>query len=263
MNTDSGLIATVPNGRDLGGKATDRGARVRPGVLFRSAAPTQDAASAALTALDVRTVFDLRTSAERAAQPARLPDHVTGVVADMLADAPGSGAASMSALAEPLLRGERVDVTAGEVETLMLESYRGFVTLPSAQRATAAYLTAVGTSTGQGAVLFHCTAGKDRTGFLAALTLRLLGVHGDDILADYLASGPEVAKALAPFEAMISTKGIDASALRPAIEVREQYLQASWDALAEAFGSLDDYLTEGLGLAPQPTRDALAERLLL
>lgn len=252
----------MPNGRDLGGRTTAGGAQLRRGVLYRSAAPTNDEAAAALGVLDVRTVVDLRTSSERTAQPDKLPTTAARLVADMLADAPDTGAASLSALMEPILRGEQVDVSEQQVEALMLESYRGFATLPSALRATAAYLDAVTAPMQPGAVLFHCTAGKDRTGFLAALTLRLLDVADDDITADYLASGPQLAKALAPIEAMLAANGIDASALRPALEVREQYLQAAWDALDEAFGSLDTYLSGGLGIAAGDTRDALAQRLL-
>ena len=108
--------------------------------MFRPRLPRTRAAAQALLDLDVRTVFDLRTTPEREAQPDDLPTEVRGIVADMLADAPGSGAASLGRLAADAFAGRSVSLDADDVDAMMLESYRSFVTLDSAKNATADFL---------------------------------------------------------------------------------------------------------------------------
>ncbi len=254
MSTD-----VLPNGRDLGGHRTSGGPVVATGHIFRSAAPGDDDSRAALAALGITTVVDLRTQPERDQRPDLLPASTRHVIADILADAPSSGAASMGSMATAVLGGE-TDVAAVEVRAVMIDSYRTFVTLPSARRATADVLSLL-VSQDAGPVLLHCTAGKDRTGWLVALLLTILDVPAEDVLADYLASGPAVSKLLAPYLAAASDAGHDIAAFAPALTVDEAYLDAAWEAMSEAYGSLTNYLAGGLGLAPD-FRDRLGARLL-
>lgn len=240
---------------------TRSGAVIRTGLALRSAAPTGAQAQAALTSLDVRTVVDLRTEPERTSQPDDLPEAVEHVIADVLADQPDAGAASVGSLAAAAMSGEGSPLTAAQVKALMISSYDAFVTLTSARRATAETLTRLASAESDHAVLFHCTAGKDRTGWMAALTYRILDVDPDEVMADYLASGPIVAAMLEPLRAGIEARGIDLTALAPAMTVEPEYLDTAFDAMVREFGTLARYLTDGLGL-PADFGDRMAARLL-
>jgi protein-tyrosine phosphatase len=143
----------------------------------------------------------------------------------------------------------------------MISSYEAFVTLPSARRATAETLTRLAAAQPDQAVLFHCTAGKDRTGWMAALTYHILEVDPDEVMADYLASGPIVAAMLEPMREGIEARGIDLTALAPAMTVEPEYLDTSFEVMVREFGTLASYLTDGLGL-PEDFQDRMAASLL-
>src|SRR3546814_227126 len=98
-----------------------------------------------------------------------------------------------------------------------------------------------------GPVLVHCSAGKDRTGFLSALLLRLLGAGSTDILADYMISNSASAKAaLRPeIERRFAVHGRPAprdAILEAILGVSPAYLEASFAAIVAAEGSIAAYL---------------------
>jgi protein-tyrosine phosphatase len=104
-------------------------------------------------------------------------------------------------------------------------------------------------------LLFHCTAGKDRTGVAAMLLLAALGVEEEVIHHDYLATNrlwrrdAEVAAGLPPAvaEALLS--------------VQPAFLEAAWEAIHASHGSIDAYLRERIGL-DDTRRAALKARLV-
>ena len=103
-----------------------------------------------------------------------------------------------------------------------------------------------------GRVLIHCTAGKDRTGILAALILHALGVSRDAIIADYMRSGQSQAlqdMAAAVAERVSGELGAERAAAltRQMYGVEEDYLIGAFDAIEQECGSLDNYLAS-LGL---------------
>ncbi len=254
-------IAALPNGRDLGGIRTRSGAAVASGLLFRSAAPTEPAHAAALDALAVSDVYDLRTAAEREHRPAAVPAASRVRTADLLADEPEDGPATLGRIATAALSPQERNVTARDLRAIFLHGYRSFVTLSSSRRETGRLLVDLA-EPAAGPVLIHCTAGKDRTGWVAALVLLSLNVDIDDVMSDYLASGPEVAALFAPYRELVEAEGGDVSGLDVALAVFPEYLEASLAAMAAEFGSLDRYLTSGLGL-PADFRERLARRLLV
>ena len=90
--------------------------------------------------------------------------------------------------------------------------------------------------------VFHCTAGKDRTGFAAALVLRALGTPEDDVMHDYLLTNerlqlPDMAKYPLPPEV-----------LQVLWRVQPDFLQAAFDEVDARYGSLESYFREGLVL---------------
>ncbi|MDN2502179.1 tyrosine-protein phosphatase, partial [Nocardia nova] len=108
---------------------------------------------------------------------------------------------------------------------------------------------------GDGAVLVHCAAGKDRTGWAVATLLRAVGVTEDDVLADYLLSN-EAVESLAADVARNSGESLPPALLGVSIE----YLAAGTEAMHRHYGTLDAYL-EAIGITPQ-LRAALHTRML-
>jgi len=249
--TDLHRIASshLGNLRDVGGRPTSDGGEVARGVVFRSAELADDAIAADpdLAELAVRTVVDLRTAAERTSRPDVVPAGAALVTLDVLADLPGGAAAKVAdLLARP---GGLASGLAGvDMAEQMRETYRALVTLDSARASYAAFVRLV-IDPERTPLLFHCTAGKDRTGWAATILLTVAGVSRDQVEAEFLAVNPAVRETFAPMLAQLAAAGGDADALTPMLEVRADYLAAAFDAVGETYGSFDGYLTDGLGLS--------------
>lgn len=191
---DPATAIEIRNFRDVGGHPTRDGGRVRRRLLYRSTdlARVDPATSEALAGLGIRTIFDLRTQAERELWPEadRLPPTVDYVVADVLGDAPdGTPAQFLPLLSDRRLIRERFG--GGRCDRLFLGRYREFVNLASARRAYHRFLSDLAVP-GRLPAIVHCTTGKDRTGWAVAMLQLLVGVAEADVLADYLASNLEM-----------------------------------------------------------------------
>ena len=254
-------ISALPNGRDLGSHRTASGLVVGAGRVFRSGAPVDEDHARALELLGVRTVMDLRTDPERENRPLLLPEGTSVLLADILAEEPEDGPASLGRIARAAVSGGAGDLSAAEMRETFRRGYRSFVTLPGARRRSGEVLTALA-DPGTGPALIQCTAGKDRTGWISALVLLALGVDADDVMSDYLASGPAVARLFAPLREMVAERGGNVDTLDLALAVLPEYLDESLQTMVAEYGSLQRYLTDGLGLAPGFT-DLLQRRLLV
>ncbi|MFI0941256.1 tyrosine-protein phosphatase [Streptomyces sp. NPDC021020] len=238
-------LASAPNFRDAGGYRTTDGQWVRMGVLYRSGdlSALTDADLATLHRLGIRTDIDLRTATERGTAPDRLPSGTRYVVADVLGDAL-SGA---------------LPTTEDAAEQMMTEGER---TMVSGDNAKKAYTTLVDAAADPraAAVVYHCTAGKDRTGWASATLLTALGVPRATVVQDYLASNTYRAAENAAALAQLP------EAMRPAykalLDVRPEYLNAGFDEVARKYGSFDRYLDAALGFDSRDVRE-LRRRLLV
>jgi protein-tyrosine phosphatase len=101
-------------------------------------------------------------------------------------------------------------------------------------------------------LLFHCSAGKDRTGLAAALILSALGVDRETVYADYMLS----AKYLEGKYADLLAASPD---LAPIISVRRTYLEAAFRTIEDAYGGIDRYLREEIGAEPERLREIYTE----
>lgn len=234
----------APNFRDLGGYQTEDGRRVKPGMLFRSDQLDRltDADLAAMERLRLAYVVDLRTESERAREPDRLPRGAKPVVLDVSADADGSLGGDM--------RKAQAAIAAGRGVELLEAANRDFVLLPSAKAAYRA-LVALVADPATGPLVYHCTAGKDRTGWASAVLLSILGVPRERIYYDYLASNAYLAQKNAGILASLKASGapIDPANLEPVLGVRRAYLDSAFAEVDRVYGSMDAYVRKGLGLS--------------
>ena len=111
-----------------------------------------------------------------------------------------------------------------------------------------------------GNVLYHCTAGKDRTGWASAAILTALGVPHEMILQDYLLSN--VYNAASNETTLARVPASIRPGYRAVLEVRESYLRSGFDEVAARYGGFDGYLRTGFGLSSGDLR-ALRARLLV
>lgn len=241
-------IRSAPNLRDLGGLPAEGGV-VRSRSLYRSAtlARLEGDDLEAFRQLGIATVYDLRTVGERRASPDHLPDGVKLVGLDVLADSTTDVAAGVGQLAsDPAALAASLGDGRGAAQ--MRDSYRNIVSLPSALAAYRSFYFDLIDPARSGAALFHCTTGKDRTGWAAASLLLLLGVGEDDVRADYLETNADLLRALQPLLADAAQKGVDTQMLLPVLGVRGEYLDAALDEVRARFGGIEGYAREGLGL---------------
>ncbi|SNS47443.1 protein tyrosine phosphatase [Sphingomonas laterariae] len=241
---DRGLhLPSVHNLRDIGGYRTSDGRWVKMGLIYRSDQldKVSEADLAAMGDLGIRLVADLRTESERQREPDRLPAGAEPLVLDVAADSQGSLGGDM--------RKAMAAITAGKGAEMLTEANRDFVSLGSAKTAYRTLLDRLD-APDAGPTLYHCTAGKDRTGWATAVILTLLGVPRETVMADYLASNDYLRakneKAIAGMAKM--GLSVPRENLEPVLGVRAEYLQAAFDEVDKRFGSFDAYLKQGLGL---------------
>ncbi|MER5930556.1 tyrosine-protein phosphatase [Streptomyces sp. NPDC002054] len=239
------------NVRDLGGYRTYTGGQVRQGLVYRSDALSKLTAAdlTTVSGLGLTKVVDFRIPMELQYDGAdRLPSGLTPTsrpVSDLglygtLVGAIGSG--------DPVKQEQMLG--GGRAEAYMRDIYRTFVTSPENRAQFAATLreTADGR---QGPMLYHCTSGKDRTGWLSYVLLRALGVPQSSAERDYLASNTFRGAYDAQVRAGLKQSGRmqNPDLLIPLQEVRQDYLDAATAQLEAEYGSFYGYLTKGLGLS--------------
>jgi len=184
----------------------------------------------AIQALGIGRVLDFRGVHERTAAACRLPD----VKVHSLAIEP----TVVQALDRLLATGH--ELTAEDVVRHMQDTYRSFVRHSTHRFAEFfAHLLESNEPT-----VFHCTAGKDRTGFAAALVLRALDVPHSEVLGDYLLTNER----LRPTD--VGGWSLPPHAVKVLWGVQPEFLQAAFDEIDAQWGGLDAYLRAGLGLGP-------------
>jgi len=244
-------LASADNFRDVAGTGaghpTRDGRRVRRGVFYRSnelQLTHEDARS--LAALGIRVIHDLRSGPEVEAHP---DVEVAGASWRHL-EVSGIPMAMVDGMPDPTA-----------AERVMREVYVAFVRSPAARASYATLLTDLATE--DPPHLFHCTAGKDRTGWAAALLLEIAGVDRETILADYLLTNEVSSATREKYLALIAEHlGADKVAVyEPTMVVEPAYLAAAYDAVAADYGSIDAYLRTGLGLG-DPALAELRTRLV-
>lgn len=230
------------NFRDLGGYATADGRRLKWGVLYRSnaLADLTDDDLAYLARLGLQRVVDFRSPAERERDPDRLP---ASPDLDVVLRPIQGDALDPAELRDRLLAGEG---SADDWQRMLVEANRAFVR--DFGGVYAAFLRDLA-DTDELPLVFHCTAGKDRAGFAAAVALLAAGVPRETIMRDYLLtnelSADHTGRVLRLLR-IFSLFRARPEAVRPLFEARREYLQAAFDAIDADFGGTDAWLRDGL-----------------
>jgi protein tyrosine/serine phosphatase len=155
------------------------------------------------------------------------------------------------------------DLTPDSGRRFMTDTYRRLAFEPSHLDLFGRYFRALGDT--DGPVLIHCAAGKDRTGLLAALTHHLLGVHHDDMVADYLLTNTAVdlngrAPAIARQLETMTGRPVAHDAVVAFLGVEPVYLDTARAEIEALHGSIDTYLEQALGV-DAALRDRIGARL--
>lgn len=237
----------IHNFRDYGGYAA-RGGNLRQGMLWRSGQHCEATAEdlEKVNALGIATVIDLRGDSERALYPCLRHEQFSGNVLFHPGETGDSGRAAHEEAAMGV-------TTAAQAHDAMVFVYALLPFRRVLAGTMRLYLEALAER--DGATLLHCLAGKDRTGIAAALVHSLLGVHHDDLMADYLltntvgnaekriAAGAEHVRA-------VFGKDMDDDALRVLMGVSPEFLDTALAAMRERHGSVQSYAENVLGLTP-------------
>ncbi len=234
--------ARAPNFR-LGGYLTADGRSVKWGLVYRSGALNKlDAGDQAyLERLGLKRIVDFRA-----------PDEVEDAPdVDVRSPPPccicrsSSRASTCCQFNKRILHGD----TAGlHFDTLLVDANQAMVRQFSPVFRD--WLHGLATDDGS-PQLFHCTAGKDRTGFAAAVLLLSLGVPRDTVMQDYLASNAYLEASNARSMRMIRIFSLfrtDPDTVHPLMIVEPRYLNAAFDAMRQDYGSIDGYLRQALGV---------------
>jgi protein tyrosine/serine phosphatase len=245
-------FAGVGNFRDFGGYTTRSGGQVKRGRLYRSAhfGEASEEDLAVLDAIGIGFVVDLRRNVERTHNPTRWPK--SGGRPELIMH--DSGDVSDPAFATFL---RHPTTTAAHTRDHMIKDYSEMPFEPRYIALFSQFLKKL--SAGHGPALVHCMAGKDRTGIICAVVLKLLGVSDDDVVEDYLLTNKlrtdeEFAKRLKQFSDYVGHT-LNPDVVRSIWRVEADYLASAFAAMERQSGSFDAYVERVLELTPAERRD--------
>lgn len=229
------------NFRDIGGYQTTDGRQVRRGVLYRSARLNEltDDDHDTLMRLGIGAVYDLRSPEEAAREPSRLPAglHVEARTTPARAGSPGETLVGMI-VNDTLPEGDDddyVETYTRQLDADLTAEFRRVLEL------------ALGAA--ERPLVFHCAAGKDRTGLATAIALGTLGVPEETIVDDYGLTNRYLAvPLLAELGPLMEQHGVDRERVEPFLEARTTVFRRSLSHLRERWGTFDTYVTSCLGL---------------
>ncbi|MEV6328148.1 tyrosine-protein phosphatase [Streptomyces sp. NPDC051909] len=238
------------NVRDLGGYLTYDGARVRSGLVYRGDHLGRLTAAdvTVLGALGLSRVVDFRIPLEVQYDGAdRLPAGVAAVSRSVTDNGLYGQLLTAIGSRDPVRQEEMLG--GGRAAAFMTEVYRTFVTSAANRERFGATLRELA-APGAGPQLYHCTSGKDRTGWASWLLLTLVGVPERTATEDYLASNTFRAAYDARVREGLKQGGLmqNPDLIIPLQEVRQEYLDAALAEVRSGYGTLFRYVTEGLGL---------------
>lgn len=250
-------VKGIVNARDLGGYVTADGRTVRSGKLIR-AASLADATAADLRYLQqvpVTRVIDFRQDFELSGREDRIIDGAEYVRIPINSN--GNAMDDEEALGikkQKQFNVRKLIMIAAfnkKAQQVARDLYPNMVTLESCQNRFARFLRILVESSDSGAVFFHCTQGKDRTGLASAYILAALGVDRETIIADFDATNAVYAKDVKRLSRRVRFMGgreDELSVVQAFIGANTGNFVKTLDLIDAQYGSMDAYLRDPLGL---------------
>ncbi|WP_321890272.1 tyrosine-protein phosphatase [Paraburkholderia bannensis] len=223
----------IQNLRDLGGLVAADGKVIAPHRLYRSGNPALGTSAdfARLDAMHLDAVVDFRAASEKTPAEAAFGERFPWRADPVLA-----GDLSPTAIVPMLKRS-----TPAQMHAFMVGLYRQFPVQYQAQFARFLKL-----AEGDQTLLYHCTAGKDRTGFATVLLLSALGVDRATIVANYLESNRENAAFNAGALVQLRKIGVADDVVMPLLVVDADYIGAAVEVIDTQYGGMQHYLRDVL-----------------
>ncbi len=219
----------INNLRDLGGKKTSGNKNLKKGLFLRCAAPTEwnDSVKKQIAALKKPLIIDFRGVQEEANNPSRIPKEYLSKMVHLPIE---------PKVTEQLKNLGEIDKSkATKIDEIFQNAYRKY-TIENIQTFEAFFKILFDNP--DSTIMFHCTAGKDRTGFASALILSLFGVGKEKIIDDYLLSN----KTYKPTQ---KVKGeIQKIGIKQLLKVDESWLNAGLEEFSERVGNIRDFCTK-------------------
>lgn len=241
----------IKNFRDLGGIPAADGKRVRPGMLYRSghlAAIKPKTADKLRDKMGLRAVVDLRSPSELAEKPDVVAEGVDYCHLPPLNDEQNPSINKKNR--RPILY--KIMAQDGGARRYLSDTYRTMIAEAPALDAFSDLIHLLLDDQEEGAVLWHCTQGKDRTGIASAAVLLALGVDRDEIMRDYMRTNRSVRLKnwLIYLGVTLVTFSIHtASSLNLLLTSQRDYLGAAFEEMDSIYGGTDGFLHDGLGLS--------------
>ncbi len=240
-------LKSVFNTRDLGGLKTDDGRYILPRQLLRSGDLYH------LSESDVHflreeyhlgTVIDLRTEAEKGQKPDTRIEGVTYIEHPILAE-------KALGISREMSLEEMVMSMTKDPESYMMTMYQQLVMDSHCKSQYSEFFQYLIRQEEDQAVLWHCSAGKDRAGVATMLLLAALGVPRGAILDDYMRTNTCLYKELEYMARYMESKGCSEDAvnsMKIMLSARECYLQSAMSTILSEYGSMERYLRQEMHL---------------
>jgi len=234
----------VVNFRDIGGLRTKEGKTVKWGMIYRSdnLSKLKTGEFNTFRDLHIKTVFDLRTAKEIKGKEDHLPENTIYIHSPTVED----NADMLSQMRAKVIRGE---ITEEQSIQLMLELYQGTVSdnITPLKKLINQILDS------DEPVLYHCSAGKDRTGIVTAVVLSILNVDRETIMNEYLLSNyyrrEKIEKLLGLAKtAKVIRPHIGIKVIQNFMSVDERYLDAAFEEIDKQYGGIDQFIKQVLGI---------------
>ncbi|KNZ41293.1 tyrosine-protein phosphatase [Acetobacterium bakii] len=244
-------LTGVGNARQLGGYVTTDGKKIKDGVLLRtgklSGAVTEDIARLTET-YHLTEIIDLRTTAEI---KGALDPVIAGTTAEQISIVNESSPAYLTTISYVSTGDPIADAIATAENGIFSETmYSGLVTDTYGQKGYREFFEKL-LAHEDGAFLFHCNGGKDRTGVAAVLLLSALGVDQATIMEDFALTNDFYAKDIDYLISETKKRTADANTIEDVyalVGVNSSYMEKMFDSVDEKYGSMDSFLKDAIGL---------------